>query len=44
VKVVKEIIQIIKKVIDRTVQSLDISRSFLNKILEEEPVELNENL
>ena len=43
-KVVKEIIQIIKKVIDRTVQSLDISRSFLNKILEEEPVELNENL
>ena len=31
-----------KKVIDRTVQALDISRSFLNKILKEEPVELNE--
>ena len=30
------------KVIDRTVQALDISRSFLNKILKEEPVELNE--
>lgn len=30
------------KVIDRTVQALDISRSFLNKILEKEPVELNE--
>jgi hypothetical protein len=29
------------KVIDRTVQALDISRSFLNKILKEEPVELN---
>jgi hypothetical protein len=31
----------LKKVIDRTVQALDISRSFLNKILKEEPVELN---
>ena len=30
------------KVIDRTVQALDISRSFLNKILKKEPVELNE--
>ena len=30
------------KVIDRAVQALDISRSFLNKILKEEPVELNE--
>jgi hypothetical protein len=29
------------KVIDRTVQALDISRSFLNKILKQEPVELN---
>jgi hypothetical protein len=29
------------KVIDRTVQALDISRSFLNKILKKEPVELN---
>jgi hypothetical protein len=26
----------------RTVQALDISHSFLNKILKEEPVELNE--
>ena len=31
-----------KNVIDRTVQALDISHSFLNKILKEEPVELNE--
>ena len=31
-----------EKVIDRTVQALDISRLFLNKILKEEPVELNE--
>ena len=31
-----------KKVIDRTAQALDISHSFLNKILKEEPVELNE--
>jgi hypothetical protein len=31
-----------KKVIDRTVEALDINRSFLNKILKEEPVELNE--
>ena len=31
-----------QKVIDRTVQALDINRSFLNKILKEEPVELNE--
>ena len=30
------------KVIDRTVQALDISRSFLNKILKKEPVEPNE--
>ena len=30
------------KVIDRTVQALDISRSILNKILKKEPVELNE--
>jgi hypothetical protein len=30
-----------KKVIDRTVQALDISRSFLNKILKEEPVEFS---
>jgi hypothetical protein len=29
-------------IIDRTVQALDISRSFLNKILKKEPVELNE--
>jgi hypothetical protein len=28
--------------VDRTVQALDISRSFLNKILKKEPVELNE--
>jgi hypothetical protein len=28
--------------IGRTVQALDISRSFLNKILKEEPVELTE--
>ena len=31
-----------KKVIDRTVEALDINRSFLNKVLKEEPVELNE--
>ena len=31
-----------EKVIDRTVQALDISRLFLNKILKEEPVELND--
>jgi hypothetical protein len=31
-----------KKVIDRTVQALHISHSFLNKILKEEPVELSE--
>ena len=30
------------KVIDKTVQALDISRSFLNKILKKEPVEPNE--
>ena len=30
-----------KKVIDRTVQALDISRSFLNKILKEEPMEFS---
>jgi hypothetical protein len=30
------------KVIDRTVQALGISCSFLNKILKKEPVELNE--
>ena len=31
-----------KKVIDRTAQALDISHSFLNKILKKEPVEINE--
>jgi hypothetical protein len=31
-----------KKVIDRTEQALDITRSYLNKILKDEPVELNE--
>jgi hypothetical protein len=30
------------KAIDRTVQALDISHSFLNKILKKEPVEPNE--
>jgi hypothetical protein len=32
----------LNNVIDRTVQALDNSRSFLNKILKKEPVELNE--